>query len=190
MSSATIFRRLGYGLSFLIVAGVAAVVSYTHIRDVAVLGHQPALVADLLPLSIDGLMLIATLAMAEDKAASRRPRPWARFGFWFGAAISVTANVASTAVTYPGPLAIGVAAAAPLVLLVAVEIVSRPGKPRTTSAISPRYELAELESPELAAAPVSPAVMASAMRDTRAPYGPRNGERYSERHERRQRNGR
>ncbi len=63
------WRRLGYALSFLIVAGVAAVVSYGHIREVAVYGHQTDLVAHLIPLSIDGMMLIATLAMAEDKAA-------------------------------------------------------------------------------------------------------------------------
>jgi hypothetical protein len=76
-----IWRRIGYALSFLIVAGVAAYVSYGHIAEVALLGHQPPVLTELMPLSVDGLMLIATLAMAEDKAANRAPRGWARFSF-------------------------------------------------------------------------------------------------------------
>lgn len=127
----TIGRRIGYAASFVMVAGVAARVSYGHIRDVALFGHQPEEVALLLPLAVDGMMLIATLAMAEDKAAGRSPRGWARFGFWFGAAISTAANVAATVVQHGwDPLSIAVAAAAPLLLLLAIEIVARPGKPK------------------------------------------------------------
>jgi hypothetical protein len=130
-STAGKWRRAGYILSFLMVAGVAARVSYSHIRDVALYGHQPADAATLLPLAVDGMMLIATLAMAEDKAANRNPRGWARFGFWFGAVISTVANVSATVVKFGWePLAIGIAALAPLLLLLAIEIVARPGKPK------------------------------------------------------------
>lgn len=130
MSSTNKWRRLGYVSSFLLVAGVAARVSYGHIREVALYGHQPGEVAALLPLAVDGMMLIATLAMAEDKAANRKPRGWARWGFWFGAVISTAANVAATVVQHGWePLAIGVAALAPILLLWAIEIVARPGKP-------------------------------------------------------------
>lgn len=187
MSPKLTWRRVGYVLSFLMVAGVAARVSYSHIRDVALYGHQPADVAALLPLAVDGMMLIATLAMAEDKAANRHPRGWARSGFWFGAAISTAANVAAPVVEYGWQwLAIGVAALPPIVLLWAIEIAARPGKPKNVPAEGPAIsvpaDVAELDSPELAEAPVSPA--------PRAPYGPRDGERYSERHDRRLRNGR
>jgi len=124
------WRRIGYVISFLIVAGVAAYVSFGHIFEVTVLAHQPLMLARAMPLSVDGLMLIATLAMAEDKAANRHPRGWARFGFWFGAGVSTAANVAATAVKYHDPLSIAVAAFAPLALLLSIEIVARPGKPK------------------------------------------------------------
>src|SRR5262245_28834686 len=126
MQSTTIWRRAAYALSFVLVAGVAAVVSYSHIRDVALYGHQSALVAHLIPLSVDGMMLIATLAMAEDKAANRYPRGWARSGFWFGAAVSVAANVAATVVEHGWePIAVGTSGIAPVLLLWAIEIVAR-----------------------------------------------------------------
>lgn len=183
MSSST-WRRIGYGASFVIVAGVAASVSYSHITDVAIHGHQSPLIAHLMPLSIDGLMLIATLAMAEDKAASRHPRGWARFSFWAGAAVSTAANVASTVVSFGWePLGIATAAVAPLALLLAIEIVARPGKPkgvRTPAIPSTMEEMADLPD-----APVSPAVVGG----ERKPYGPRKGDQYSERHTRRQRTG-
>ncbi len=124
-----IARRLSFGLSFLVVAGVAAVNSYEHMRDVALLGHQPNLLASTLPLSVDGLLVIASLAMAEDKAQRRAARGWARFAFWFGAVVSIAANIASTAVHHGDPLSIGVAAWPPVALLIAVEIMARPGKP-------------------------------------------------------------
>lgn len=192
------WRRIGYVLSFLTVAGVAARVSYSHIRDVALYGHQPSEVAVLLPLAVDGMMLIATLAMAEDKAANRHPRGWARAGFWFGAAISTAANVAATVVHHGWePLAIGVAALAPLLMLWAIEIVARPGKPMSIPATTEAaISVAELESPDLPEAPVSPAVpsapeaAAKKRGKSRDQYGPRDGERYSERHDRRMRNGR
>lgn len=176
-SSTNIWRRIGYATSFVAVAGVAAYVSYGHIAEVAVLGHQPAMLARVMPLSVDGLMLIATLAMAEDKAANRHPRGWARFSFWFGAAISTAANVAATAVHYGDPLSIAVAAWSPLALLLAIEIVARPGKPRGGKPVAVEQvpdTVAELESPTLEEAPVSPAPARV----------------YSERHDRRLRRGR
>jgi hypothetical protein len=175
------FRRLGKLASFSIVAGVAATVSYIHIRIVALLGHQPAFVAYLLPLAIDGLIVYCSILVEEDKAACRYPRGWARFGFWSGALMSITANVTSTAVTYHDPISIGVSAVAPFAFLVVVEAWSRPGKPMPASAIpaqavdglgsaqptpaSPAVatatavpdDAAGLASADLPAAPVSPA---------------------------------
>jgi Protein of unknown function (DUF2637) len=132
MQWSTILRRLAFGVSFLTVAGVAAVNSYQHMRDVALLGHQPHLLASTLPLSVDGLLVIASLAMAEDKAQNRHARWWARIAFWFGATVSVVANIASTAVHYGDPLSIAVSAWPPVALLIAVEIMARPGRPKST----------------------------------------------------------
>jgi len=155
------WRRLATALSFVLVAGVAAAVSYSHIRDVALYGHQSPLIAHLIPLSIDGMMLIATLAMAEDKAANRHPRGWARSGFWFGAAVSVACNVASVVVEYGVQwLAIGISGLAPVLLLWAIEIMARPGKPRKEAPVKtqPTPEtVAELAQPYYPDAPVSPA---------------------------------
>ena len=69
--------------------------------------------------------------MAEDRAFNRYPRTWARLAFWFGAVVSLAANIASTAVHHGDPLSIGVAAWPPLALLVVTEIMARPGKPKT-----------------------------------------------------------
>jgi hypothetical protein len=125
------YRRIGYILAIGTVAAVAARVSYSHIRDVTLEAGQPIDVATVLPLAVDGMLLAATLAMAEDKANGRLPRGWARFGFWFGAVISVACNVASTIVHITDewlPLAVFIAALAPVLLLITVEIMARPGK--------------------------------------------------------------
>lgn len=170
------WRRVGYVLSFVVVAGVAAAISYQHIRQVAEIAHQPALIAALLPLSVDGLMLVASLALGEDKAANRHPRGWARFGFWLGAAVSIAANVSSVVVEHGvEPLAIAVAGFAPVALLVCVEIVSRPGRAKeAVEVVEPVAAMAEV--------PVSPAPAGSSKRQ---PYGPRKGDSYSDRHARR-----
>lgn len=152
----SIWRRIGFGASFVVVAGVAAINSYSHMRVLALLGHQPQMLASTLPLSVDGLMIIASLALAEDKAARRCPRGWARFAFWFGALVSVAANIASTAVQHGDPLSIGVSAWPPVSLLVAMEIMARPGKPLlhtvptapAAAPTSPGQAPAELEAAE------------------------------------------
>lgn len=130
------YRRIGYITSIGTVTAVAAWGSYRHLLDVALIGGQPIEVAAALPLSVDGMLLCASLAMAEDKANGRIPRLWARVAFWIGATVSVAANIASTLVhVKPGTngglvaLALGVAAWAPIALLIVTEIMARPGKP-------------------------------------------------------------
>jgi hypothetical protein len=140
------YRKVGYILSIGSVAAVAAWGSYRHMLDVATIGGQPIEIAATLPLSVDGMLLAATLAMADDKANGRQPRPWARFAFWLGATISVAANISSTVVhNGPNPLSIGVAAWAPIALLVVTEIMARPGKPNAEE------EQASTEQPAKAA---------------------------------------
>lgn len=55
--------RLATAATVFGVAGIAAVVSYSHIREVSLEHGQTRLDADLLPLSLDGLILTASLAM-------------------------------------------------------------------------------------------------------------------------------
>jgi hypothetical protein len=125
------WARFALVVSFLLVGGVAAVMSYTHIKDVSLIAHQGPLISHLMPLAVDGMMLIATVAILEDKAYGRYPRGWARFGFWVGAVGSTAANIASVVVVWGWDwLAVAFAGAPPLLLMLSVEIVSKPGRLR------------------------------------------------------------
>ena len=122
-------RLIAYAASIGLVAGVAAWNSFFHQVSVALWGHQPVFLAYTVPLSVDGMLLVATLAMADDRASGREPRGWARFAFWLGASVSVAANVASTVVEHGWEwLSIGVAMWPPICLLVVVEIMARKGR--------------------------------------------------------------
>lgn len=113
-----------------VVALVAGYVSYLHIVDVAlVVGERPE-VAYALPVTIDALMVMSTLALLHD----RRHR-WAQAGFLFGVAVSVTCNVASAEPSWP---ARGVAAIPAVALLLAVEVLVRSGARTATGRTPPR----------------------------------------------------
>ncbi|MDQ7910769.1 DUF2637 domain-containing protein [Phytohabitans sp. ZYX-F-186] len=114
--------------SAVLVALIAGFASFRHIVDVAREHGEDLAVAYALPFSIDGLMLVATAAMIEDKRAGRHPRTSARVAFAFGVAASLAANLASARPTAGGRL---VAVVAPIALLLAVEVLSRSGRPRT-----------------------------------------------------------
>jgi hypothetical protein len=75
------------------VALVAAIASYSHMKAVAIEHGQPELLAALMPLSVDGLLIVASIVMAEDRENGFRPRPSARGSFWGGVAASIAANV-------------------------------------------------------------------------------------------------
>jgi hypothetical protein len=160
---ARIGRRTAYVISIGTVTGVAALASYSHQVDVATLAHQASLLAHTLPLSIDGMLIVATLAMSEDKANGRKPRGWARIGFWFGALVSVAANITATAVHYGDGLSIAASMVAPIVLLIVVEIMAKPGKlqkatgsaPADPASPVPAVEPVVLEAQQVVAAEVS-----------------------------------
>ena len=76
------------------VASFAAVVSYSHIYDLGRAHGQAGTAARLLPLSVDGLILAASLVMLHE-ARNRRPAPaLARGMLGLGVAATVAANVA------------------------------------------------------------------------------------------------
>lgn len=57
-----------------VVAAVAAIVSYGHMRDLLLSYGETVLVAHLLPLSVDGLLLVASLALASPDGRGRAGR--------------------------------------------------------------------------------------------------------------------
>jgi hypothetical protein len=47
-----------------------------------------------LPISVDGMLVVASTAMVDDKRAGRDVRWWVRIAFVAGVGASVTANIA------------------------------------------------------------------------------------------------
>jgi hypothetical protein len=111
-----------------VVAGVAGFSSYRHIVEVAQRAGEHQAVAAVLPLSIDGLIVVGTMAMVEDKRAGRRPRLSARVALGFGVVATLAANIASA---QPHLMARLVAAVPAVAFLVTVEVLARQGRART-----------------------------------------------------------
>lgn len=111
-----------------IVAVVAGFASYLHITTVARDAGEHGAVAAVLPLSIDGLILVGTLAMLDDKRDGRRPRLSARIAVGFGVVATLAANIASAEPTTTARL---VAAVPPIAFLIAVEVLARRGEKAT-----------------------------------------------------------
>jgi Protein of unknown function (DUF2637) len=132
------------------VAAVAGYSSYRHIVHVALAAGEHHTVAAVLPLAIDGLIVVGTLAMLEDKAAGRIPRMSARFALGFGIVATLAANVASAADTWT---ARAVAAVPAIAFLIAVEVLSRSGKVRAEAEAGAEVEPVEkvAETPQLPA---------------------------------------
>jgi hypothetical protein len=117
--------RLARNLSAGAVAGIAAWSSYSHMVGVALhYGERPE-VAYVLPASVDGMLIVASVAMADDKRTGRKVRNSARFAFVAGVAASLAANVAHAQDTIGARI---VAAWPAVALLLVVEILSRAGK--------------------------------------------------------------
>ncbi|MFC7484362.1 DUF2637 domain-containing protein, partial [Luedemannella flava] len=117
--------RLARNLSAGSVAGIAAWSSYSHMVGVALhYGERPE-VAYVLPASVDGMLIVASVVMADDKRTGRKVRWSARIAFLAGVLASVAANVAHAAPTLGARI---VAAWPAVALLLVVEMLSRAGK--------------------------------------------------------------
>lgn len=127
-------------VSTVAVAGIAAWSSWSHMVAVALrFGERPE-VAYVLPLSVDGMLVVASAAMVEDKRAGRRVRWSARTAFAVGVAASVAANIAAAEPSLGARI---VAAWPAVALLLVVEMLTRaqpaPGNnPRTPDTAQPR----------------------------------------------------
>ena len=81
-------------LAVLLVAAIAAVVSYIHVAALALRYGQPPLAAYLLPISIDGLVAVSSLIMLRS-ARSGVSAPWlARTGLLLAVIATLACNVA------------------------------------------------------------------------------------------------
>jgi len=78
----------------IVVAAFAAVVSYSHIYDLGRVHGQSGTAARLLPLSVDGLILAASLVLLHEGRREAGSTTLARSMLWLGVAATVFANVA------------------------------------------------------------------------------------------------
>lgn len=89
--SVTILTILGI-LFTAIVAGVAGFVSWGHIVEVGTYVGEKY--ANLLPVTIDGLMLVGTVMGAVDRIRGYRARGWAIVALWTGSLLTLLFNAA------------------------------------------------------------------------------------------------
>lgn len=77
----------------LVVAAIAAVVSYSHIFDLAYAHHEYGTAARLLPVSVDGLIASASLALLHAARKAISAPAIAYLMLWLGVGATVAANV-------------------------------------------------------------------------------------------------
>ncbi|MFI8927687.1 DUF2637 domain-containing protein [Streptomyces sp. NPDC053474] len=112
-------RRVGA----VVVAGVAAYASYVHQREFALQGGADKTIATLWPLSVDGLLLLATVGVLKrSRGGDRRSRWVVWLAFLLGIAVSLAANIAAAPAVAWKPVL--VAGWPPVALLLAVELLS------------------------------------------------------------------
>ncbi len=154
--------RVARNVSAGMVAVIAAWSSYSHMTEVALkFGERPE-VAYVLPFSVDGLMVVASVTMVDDKKDGRRPRTSARAAFLVGVLASVGANIAAA---HPDLGARIVAGWPALALLLVVEMLSRSGKSESVR-----------DESSLAVQPVPDSPRLSSDVPDRSPVGPESAE--------------
>jgi hypothetical protein len=110
-------------VSAAVVAAIAAWSSYWHMVHVALHYGERREVAYVLPLSIDGVLTVAAIVMAEDRRAHQPVRLIAKAAFLCGLFASIAANIAGAQPTLGGRL---IAAWPALALLLIVEMLLHP----------------------------------------------------------------
>jgi hypothetical protein len=120
----------------LVVAAVAAYASYEHQREYALVGGSDPVSAALWPLSVDGLLLLATVGVLKSgQQASRRCRVAVWLSFWLGIAMSLLANIAAAPTLAWQPVL--VAGWPPVALLLAVELLAHSPRSREHTEAEP-----------------------------------------------------
>ncbi len=104
------------------VAAVAAFVSYRHMRGVALEQGEDRIAATVIPFSVDGLIVAASMTMLRDRRAGR-PRSWLSYTLLtLGACASLAANVMHAEATLAARI---IAGWPPLALLGSYELLMR-----------------------------------------------------------------
>jgi hypothetical protein len=86
--------RFVTALAVLTVAVIGAVVSYSHVYDLGIAHGQSGTAARLLPLSVDGLILAASLVLLQAARSGHQAPALPRFALWLGIGATVAANLA------------------------------------------------------------------------------------------------
>ncbi|UBU13989.1 DUF2637 domain-containing protein [Nonomuraea gerenzanensis] len=159
-----------------VIAAVAAYVSFRHQHGLAMTAGEPVATAWTLPVLIDGVIIMGSLVMLD---ASRRgdKAPWlARLALIAGAVATLAANVAHG--WSGGPASSLISAVAPIVLVVAYELLMgmlRRRIPRPSAELAPEAapEPVEDHTEQEAAEPDAPApvVAATVEEAARLAYG-------------------
>ena len=103
------------------VAGIAAFASYEHMRSLSLHAGQSPSIAALLPLSVDGLVVVASVAIVDGR--ERKGSAWA--AFVLGVVVSLVANVLAAGPTLTDRC---VSAWPSVALLATVEVIARGGR--------------------------------------------------------------
>jgi Protein of unknown function (DUF2637) len=154
--------RLARNVSAATVALISAWSSYSHTVHVALACGERPEVAYALPFSVDGMLIVATIVMVDDRRRHASVRPIARLAFAAGVAASVAANVAAA---HPSLGARAVNAWPALALLLVVEMLARPGAPEARAELPPvpeathRPTAGALQVPEPEQLPAEPHVL-------------------------------
>jgi hypothetical protein len=104
-----------------LVAITAAVVSFSHVRSVAMDAGETELTSWLLPISIDSAVVAAVSVLLADSRAGRRPARLTWLLLALGLAASLAANIASA---QPDLTARAVAAWPPVALALGIEVLA------------------------------------------------------------------
>lgn len=108
-------------LGVALVAITAAVISFSHVRTVAIRAGETDLTSWLLPISIDGAVVAAVSVLLADSRAGRQPAILTWLLLALGLSASLAANVASAE---PTATARAVAAWPPLALALGIEVLA------------------------------------------------------------------
>ncbi|MGW7514215.1 DUF2637 domain-containing protein [Streptomyces sp. NPDC054796] len=122
-----------------LVAGVAAYASYVHQRHFALQGGADVATATFWPLSVDGLLLLATLGLLNPaRHVGRRPRILLWAAFFLGIGVSLAANIAAAPNLEWKPVL--VAGWPPVALLLAVELLAHGAPPSVADTEQAEYD--------------------------------------------------
>lgn len=117
--------------------GIAAYSSYRHIRDVAVAHGESGATAALLPVCVDGMLLVSSLALLDAARRGQRPPGLGKAALGLGVAATVVANVLHG--LPHGPIGAVVSAWPAITLVTVVELTMgmiRRGRDRSEPAFS------------------------------------------------------